>query len=284
VRAALVGAHTRRDNTGRVAVPLVHTALAIAAVVLVGLLLRRSDATGQRSLGLLVAQATGLAALGWAYVSLLLGMLVAIRPPGRAAGRGSLSWRSATVTLHRQVSLAVVALTVAHALTYALATPDGSLLVAFLPGPAPYDSIGYSTGVLALYLAVVLGPSYYLRDRIGRRTWLVAHQLAALTYALGLWHALFLGSDLRGEGLMRTLTWVLQVPLLALLGVRLRRPLRRADELDPDRRGGRFGRNPHAFSRAVLVVAVAGTFAVVLVMTLLAMGSGTHGTSILGLP
>src|SRR6478609_4111942 len=66
---------------------------------------------------------------------------------------------------------------------FAVGMPGGSLLVAFVPGISGPQSLGYTLGVLALYLALVLGPTYYLRDLIGRRTWLLAHQLAALSYA-----------------------------------------------------------------------------------------------------
>jgi hypothetical protein len=79
-----------------------------------------------------------------------------------------------------------------------------------------------------LYLALILGPSYYLRNRIGRRTWLLAHQLAALSYAVALWHALALGTEIRIDGVARTPTWALQIPLLMLIVLRLLRPRRPA--------------------------------------------------------
>ncbi len=273
-----------------VAAPLAHALLLTAAVGGLTLVLRASDRTGQGPVAPLVVQASGLAALLWAYAALLLGLLVSTRPPrpsmpSRPGGRrrrphrSALRWRAGTVTLHRQLSMAVIALTLAHALTFAWATPEGSVVVALVPWTAAYQQLGYTLGVLALYLAVILGPSFYLRRRIGRRTWLVAHQLAAVSYALSLWHALFLGSDLRAEGVPRTLTWAAQLPLLVLLVARLQRPLRPSDELDAARRAGRFGGRRHALARGLLVLAIAGTFAVVLVMTLLAISPGAHGTS-----
>lgn len=156
--------------------------------------------------------------------------------------------------------------------------PGGSLLVALVPWTAKVDGLGYTLGVLALYLAVLLGPSYYLRQYIGRRVWLVAHQLAAISYALGLWHALFLGSDLRLIGIGRTVVAIAQVPLLALIVLRLRRPLRMSDQLGMNRRSGRFEETRHVALRIAVAVGLTVTGLIVLVMTLVAMAKGEHGT------
>lgn len=273
----------RRRRVLVFAVPLVHAELIAVVVVLTAAQLRHSDGTGARAYGPALAQASGLAALTWAYAALLLGLLVSTRQPGAHGHRPDLHWRAGAVTVHRQLSVAVIALTLAHALLYALATPAGSLLSALVPWTAGDQQLGYTLGVLALYLFVLLGPSYYLRDRIGRWLWLAAHQLVAVSYALSLWHALYLGTDLRGQGILRTVLWIAQLPLLALLVIRLARPMRRSDELDPARRKGRFAGRRHVVSRLVLVAAVSGTFAIIFVMTLLALSTGSHGTVGLGI-
>ena len=178
------------------------------------------------------------------------------------------------LALHRQLNLVVLALVLMHALLFALGMPGGSLLVAFVPGCSGPQSLGYTLGVLALYLALVLGPSYYLRDRIGRRTWLVAHQLAALSYAVALWHALALGTEIRVEGAARTLTWALQIPLLALIVLRLFRPRRPADQLSATLRRGRYAGRNHARLRSAIAVGLFSSAVLILLMALLAGSEG----------
>ncbi len=233
---------------------------------------------GQDGVGTILLQASGITALLWAYAGLVLGLVVSISSPARRGNGRRMAWRPAVLGWHRQLNVTVVALTLLHALSYAIGVPGGSLLVALVPWTADFDGLGYTLGVLALYLAVVLGPTYYLRRRIGRRIWLVAHQLAAVSYALGLWHAMYLGSDLRLEGVGRVLVWVLQIPLLALIGLRLRRPLRLADQLSSVRRAGRFEETRHVLLRLAVAIGLSVTAAIVLVMALLAVSRGQHGT------
>ena len=178
------------------------------------------------------------------------------------------------LALHRQLNLVVLALVLLHALVFALGMPGGSLLVAFVPGISGPQSLGYTLGVLALYLALILGPSYYLRNRIGRRTWLLAHQLAALSYAVALWHALALGTEIRIEGVARTLTWALQIPLLILIVLRLFRPRRPADQLSATLRRGRYAGPANARLRAAIALGLFSSAVLILLMALLAGSAG----------
>ncbi|KQS73679.1 ferric reductase-like transmembrane domain-containing protein [Modestobacter sp. Leaf380] len=166
---------------------------------------------------------SGIAALVWSYAGLVLGLVAGSRRPA-VPGR-----RTTLVAVHRQLSLAVLALTLVHAVASVVGLRGGSWLVSFVPQTAEVGRLGWSAGILAFYLAVLLGPSWYLRSRVPRRAWLLAHQAAALTYVLGLFHALALGGDLRAEGWVRTAVWVAQLPLFALFAVRLLAPHRRVE-------------------------------------------------------
>jgi predicted ferric reductase len=256
----------------------VHAAIASAAVL--GCLALVQDGPFAAALATEVVQASGIIALIWAYAGLILGLLVGIRPiaTARRPTRRQLLGRSLVLSLHRQLNVAVLALILLHALVFAFLQPGGSLadaLLPFVPGP---QSLGYTLGVLALYLALILGPSYYLRDRIGRRTWLIAHQLAALSYAVALWHALALGSNIRVDGIARTVTWALQVPLLALIVLRLLRPRRPADQLSAALRAGRYPGRRNATLRLAIAVGLVGAGVIILLMALLAGTGGEHMT------
>src|SRR5664279_5391713 len=148
----------------------VHAVLATAAVAGVLLLVRSGPV--EANLPTDLVRASGIVALIWAYSGLILGLSIGIRPvvPVRAAPLRSRSGHSIVLALHRQVNVVVLALVLLHALVFAFAQPGGSLLVALVPLVPGPQALGYTLGVLALYLAAILGPSYYLRNRIGRRT------------------------------------------------------------------------------------------------------------------
>lgn len=275
----MASAKTAGKLSGAVMVGVGHALVAGAATGACYWLLDSVHRIGSGRAGTLLLQASGIVALIWAYLGLVLGLVISIRQPGRRGGGARrMAWRPAVVSWHRQLNVAVVALTLLHALVYGLGVPGGSLLVALVPWTAKVDGLGYTLGVLSLYLAVLLGPSYYLRRYIGRRAWLVAHQLAAVSYALGLWHALFLGSDFRLVGIGRVLAAILQVPLLALIVLRLRRPLRMTDQLSMKRRAGRFEETRHVALRIAVAVGLTVTGLIVLVMMLVAIAKGEHGT------
>jgi sulfoxide reductase heme-binding subunit YedZ len=221
-----------------------------------------------------LVRASGFTALIWAYAGLLVGLGASTR----LALRFTRVRRPTLIALHRQLNLVALALTVVHVTSFVVA-PGGSLLVALVPQTAQVGAVGYTLGVLALYLAVLLGPSWYLRERIGRWTWLLAHQLAALSYATALWHTLLLGGDVRLGGGIRTALWAAQAPLLVMLGLRLSRPRRPADHLEAGHRQARFATHRHAWFRLAVHTGIVATFVIVLLVGLVALaGGGQHAT------
>ncbi|CAM5625911.1 hypothetical protein SCALM49S_05631 [Streptomyces californicus] len=104
---------------------------------------------------------------------------------------------------------------------------------AFVPGG--YDSgtgrIAIPVGQAALYLAIPLGLLFYVRHRIGPRTWRVLHRCVIVVYVLSVWHTLLYGTNVWYDGWFRTSVWLLQLPIAALLLLRLLRPARRSEKL-----------------------------------------------------
>ncbi|HEY2267199.1 MAG TPA: ferric reductase-like transmembrane domain-containing protein [Streptosporangiaceae bacterium] len=171
-----------------------------------------------------VLQATGIAALIWAYAGVALGLV--------ESGRG-IRWlplsRRGLDRLHRHISLLVIVLIAVHALATAYDAMGDSLLTILVPGQESWGAAkwSYDLGIIAFYLALLLGPTYYLRRRIGMRAWRFAHRFAVVVYVLSVWHTLIIGADVSYYGWVRPFMWLLQLPLLALLGRRLLRPARR---------------------------------------------------------
>ncbi|MCQ4079393.1 ferric reductase-like transmembrane domain-containing protein [Streptomyces sp. RB6PN25] len=172
-----------------------------------------------------VLQATGLAALVWAYAGVALGLTRS----GRRMRWLPLSRRQ-TDRLHRQISVLVIALILVHALATAFDAMGDSLVSVFVPWQASWQAavLAYNLGIFAFYLAVLLGPTYYLRDTIGVRTWRLAHRFALVVYVLSVWHTLIIGADIKYYNWVRPLLWVAQIPLLVLFIRRLLHPAARS--------------------------------------------------------
>jgi methionine sulfoxide reductase heme-binding subunit len=75
-------------------------------------------------------------------------------------------------------------------------------------------------GVIAAYLAFLLGLSFYLRRHIGAKRWRTAHRATIAVYVLGLFHALGAGSD-SGSLIFLVFAAVTAVPIAVLFVYRL---------------------------------------------------------------
>ncbi|MFD5448055.1 ferric reductase-like transmembrane domain-containing protein [Streptomyces sp. NPDC127100] len=206
----------------------------------------------------LLSQAFGWSGLLWAWGTVMLGLLLSGPRPARLPVS-----RQVLERWHRTTSLTTTALMFAHALMFAAElvryeTKVGSaerLWVGFADSFVPgwYDSgtgrIAIPVGQGALYLAIPLGLVFYVRYRIGANTWRRLHRFVIVVHVLSVWHALLYGTNVwYGEG-PRTVLWPLQLPVAALLSVRLLRPARRAERLGPPR-GGAGAARPAWWARA----------------------------------
>ena len=96
-------------------------------------------------------------------------------------------------------------------------------LVPFTMGYRPLFS---GLGVVAAYLAALLGLSFYARRRIGVRLWRRAHRATVLVYLLGVVHALGAGTDASTPWLRAfLLTTGAPIVVLFLRRLRGRRPI-----------------------------------------------------------
>jgi len=75
-------------------------------------------------------------------------------------------------------------------------------------------------GVIAAYLAFLLGLSFYLRRHIGAKRWRTAHRATIVVYVLGLFHALGAGTD-TGSLPFLVFAAVTAVPIAVLFVYRL---------------------------------------------------------------
>lgn len=121
--------------------------------------------------------------------------------------------RFVVVSLHRAVSLLVVALLTVHVLTAVLDSFAPIRLVdAVLPFVGGYRPIWLGLGAVAFDLIIALTVTSLLRHRLGLRAWRAVHWLAYACWPVALVHGLGTGSDTRT-------TWMLVVALACTAAV-----------------------------------------------------------------
>jgi sulfoxide reductase heme-binding subunit YedZ len=163
----------------------------------------------------LVSRASGVLALVLISLSVLIGLAMAtkvLRRPGL---------KRVCIRLHEHIALiALVAIAV-----HGLALLGDHWLKPGLRGIAVPFALSYKTqftglGIIAGYLAVVLGPSFYLRRRIGARRWRQLHRATVIVWVLVVVHTLGAGSD--GTSMwLRGIVLVSGVPIVYLLVLRV---------------------------------------------------------------
>ncbi|MGH2936903.1 MAG: ferric reductase-like transmembrane domain-containing protein [Solirubrobacterales bacterium] len=184
----------------------------------------------------LASRASGLVAFALITISVGIGLAMA----GKLMRRPGLSRK--LVSIHEQTALAALVAIAVHGITL-LGDPwlNPGVAGVTVPFAMGYKTIFTCLGVLAGYLAALLGLSFYARKRIGPRLWRKAHRATVVVYVLGLVHALGAGTDASAVWFR---WWViLTAPLIGglfvyrLLGRRTARPAaRKAREAPPDRR------------------------------------------------
>jgi sulfoxide reductase heme-binding subunit YedZ len=134
------------------------------------------------------SRAAGTAAMALSSVSVAAGATI-----------GGRLWRgrqSELRTVHEALSLAVLAAIVVHAL--ALLGDSffkASIADIAIPFASSYRSPWMAIGIVAGWSLIVLGLSYYVRDRIGVARWRALHRFTVLAWAAALAHSLGEGSD-----------------------------------------------------------------------------------------
>ena len=99
-----------------------------------------------------------------------------------------------------------------------LARDRGPVRLSYRPG---FTGIG----IVAGYLAMLVGPTFYLRRRIGVRRWRALHRATVIVWILSVGHAFGAGSD-ASRLWLRAVVLAPVAPIVYLLVVRARAPAR----------------------------------------------------------
>lgn len=170
----------------------------------------------------LASRASGIVALLLVSVSVLIGLMMATKVLGRPKLNRTLA------SIHEHAALGGLVAISIHGLAllgdrWLNPGPTG-LLVPFTMG---YRPLFTGLGIIAGYLAALLGLSFYLRRRIGAKLWRKAHRFTLLVYVLGVVHTLGAGTDASAPW-MRAMLIVTGAPILYLTVLRFFPERRRA--------------------------------------------------------
>jgi methionine sulfoxide reductase heme-binding subunit len=170
----------------------------------------------------LASRASGIVALGLVTASVGLGLLMAsklLRRPG--ANR-------VLVKLHEHLALTGLVAISVHGITLlGDRWLNPGIAGITVPFAMSYRPLFTGLGIVAGYMAALLGLSFYARRRIGARLWRKLHRATSAVYVLGLVHALGAGTDASTTWL-RMFMLITGAPILFLLLVRVL-PRRRSE-------------------------------------------------------
>lgn len=168
----------------------------------------------------LASRASGVVALALVTLSVGLGLAMA----GRVSRRPGLARRLRE--LHEHAALIGLVAIGVHGLTLLgdswLHASPANLVVPFT---LRYRSLFTGLGVIAGWLAVLLGPTFYARRRIGTRLWRRLHRMTVVVWGLGVAHALGSGTDATTPWL-RGFVLATGIPIVGLFLVRVTTPWR----------------------------------------------------------
>ena len=160
----------------------------------------------------ITSRAAGVCALVLSSLSVAVGVSIGarlIRRPGAELR-----------VAHEALTLATLAAIAVHGLAL---LGDGylrpNLADIAIPFVGSYETFWTAAGIVAFWMMLVLGLSYYARARIGVQRWRSLHRLTALAWILGLVHSLGEGTD-SGKAWFVATTVVVALPALALLALR----------------------------------------------------------------
>jgi predicted ferric reductase len=108
----------------------------------------------------------------------------------------AIAHRPVTFALHQDLAAIGLGLAGVHVALLGLdATQPFGVAEMLVPFAAPYRPLWVGIGQLALYLVAVVTASFYLRRRIGQRSWRVLHYLTFLAFAATTAHGIMSGTD-----------------------------------------------------------------------------------------
>jgi len=158
----------------------------------------------------LIARDLGFLTYVLATASVLLGLSTSTRTGDRTVGRGAI------YDSHRALALLTLIALGGHILFLALDNyAKFSISSLFIPFTIWYRPFWSSLGILAAYLVVTIYASFYVRSRIGYRTWRIVHFATFAVFVLAVVHGFMAGTDAKAS--WAVLLYVFSVGAVAVM-------------------------------------------------------------------
>jgi sulfoxide reductase heme-binding subunit YedZ len=169
--------------------------------IVVGLVLGATAPTALRRLGAVAALQPGM--LAWYAVrafgflayfvlatSVLYGLLLSTKI------LDAIAHRPVSFALHKDLSIVGLVLAALHGvILIADQSFDFTPRAILVPFASPYSPVSVGIGQLTFYASLVILLSFYVRRRIGQRTWRLLHYVTFLSFAGASYHGIASGSD-----------------------------------------------------------------------------------------
>ena len=137
-----------------------------------------------------LSRSAGLVALTILWISMVLGLGITNKLARRWPGA------PAAFAIHEFVSLLGLAFAVYHGLVLiGDHFVDFSLPRLIMPFSIDYERFWVGLGQVSFYVWALVTASFYVRRRIGQKTWRLIHYVNFATYTMGLFHGIFSGTD-----------------------------------------------------------------------------------------
>lgn len=140
-----------------------------------------------------IIRGSGLVAYGLLALATIWGLLLSTKVLGKSAKTKSLAW------FHESLGLGAVLATAVHM---------GSLVAdnfihfgaaeLLIPGASGWEPLGVALGVMALYGAVFVTGSFYVKHWIGQTAWRAIHFMSFGAFAASTAHGVMVGTDSGG--------------------------------------------------------------------------------------
>jgi DMSO/TMAO reductase YedYZ heme-binding membrane subunit len=108
----------------------------------------------------------------------------------------AIAHRPVTFALHQDLAAIGLGLAGIHVILLGLdATQPFSFAEMLVPFASPYRPLWVGVGQVALYLVAIVTGSFYVRRRIGQRSWRLLHYVTFLAFAFTTAHGIMTGTD-----------------------------------------------------------------------------------------
>ena len=166
----------------------------------------------------LASRSAGIVSILAVSVSVIIGLLMANNLPRR--GWAGLT-KKKLVAVHESTALAGMVAISVHGLTLlGDKFMHPSLVQISVPFTMDYRPVFTALGIIAGWLAVLLGLSFYARRRIGVKRWRSVHRATIAVWALGVIHALGAGTD-AGQVWLQAILLITGIPIVYLFLLRV---------------------------------------------------------------